>query len=343
MWKFANVIPIFKKNDGQDKLNYRPVLLLTCLSKICEKIVFIRLYNFLLEIKFLTPFQSGFRPGDSTTNQLILITHKIYEALEQGKEVRMVFLDIRKAIDKVWHRGLLLKLERLGVRDPLLKWFRSYLTGRKQRVIIDGQSSDWRQIEAGVPQCSVLGPLLFILMTLLQMFNLILFFMPMHDTSLLEIVDDPALTSAKLNNDLELINIWTKKWLVTINPDKTKSMIFSVKCQKPLHPQLKYDNKAIESVSNHKHLGVTLSSNLSWRAHVFNIYERASKRLNYFKGLKFRINREALNQLYKALIRPVLEYAADVIWDNCSLSECDLIESVQYESARVVTGAMRGN
>jgi hypothetical protein len=74
---------------------------------------------------------------------------------------------------------------------------------------------------------------------------------------------------------------------------------------------------------------------------VFNIYERASKRLNYFKGLKFRINREALNQLYKALIRPVLEYA-DVIWDNCSLSECDLIESVQYESARVVTGAMRG-
>jgi hypothetical protein len=180
MWKFANVIPIFKKNDRQDKLNYRPVSLLTCLSKICEKIVFIRLYNFLLEIKFLTPFQSGFRPGDSTTNQLILITHKIYEALEQGKEVRMVFLDISKAFVKVWHRGLLLKLERLGLRDPLLKWFRSYSIGRKQRVIIDGQSSDWRQIEAGVPQGSVLDLcfFLFMLMTLLQIFNLILFFMP---------------------------------------------------------------------------------------------------------------------------------------------------------------------
>ncbi len=175
-----NVIPIFKKNDRQDKLNYRPVSLLTCLSKICEKIVFIRLYNFLLEIKFLTPFQSGFRPGDSTTNQLILITHKIYEALERGKEVRMVFLDISKAFDKVWHRGLLLKLERLGVRDPLLKWFRSYLTGRKQRVIIDGQSSDWRQIEAGgTPRfCKDLCFFLFILMTLLQIFNLILFFIP---------------------------------------------------------------------------------------------------------------------------------------------------------------------
>ena len=86
MWKLANVIPIFKKDDRQFKVNYRPV--------ISEKVVFTRLYNFLLHIDFLNPFQSGFRPGDSTINQLILITHKIYEALEQGKEVRMVFLDI---------------------------------------------------------------------------------------------------------------------------------------------------------------------------------------------------------------------------------------------------------
>jgi hypothetical protein len=200
----------------------------------------------LLGIKFLTPFQSEFRPGNSTTNQLLLITHKIYE----DKEVKMVFLDISKAFDKVWHRGLLLKLERLGVRDPLLKWFRSYLTGRKQRVIIDGQSSNWRQIEAGVPQGSVLGPLLFYIYIDITTNLQSNYFLYADDTSLLEIVDDPALTSAKLNNDLELINIWTKKWLVTINPDKTKSMIFSPKCQKPLHPQLKYDNKAIESVSN---------------------------------------------------------------------------------------------
>ena len=169
------------------------------------------------------------------------------------------------------------------MRDPLLKWFRSYLTGRKQWVIFDGQSPDWRQIEAGVPQGSVLGPLLFFIYinditTNLQSNS----FLDADDTSLLEIVDDPALTSAKLNNDLELINIWTKNWLVTINPDRTKSMIFSVKCEKLLYPQLKYDNKAIESVSIHKHLGVTLSSNLPWRAHMFNIYERVSKRINYF-------------------------------------------------------------
>ena len=160
-WKLANVIPIFKKDNRQSKENYRPVSLLSSLSKVCEKIVFIRLYNFLLEIHFLNPFQSGFRPGDSTVNQLVFIVHKIYEALEEGKEVRMVFLDISKAFDKVWHKGLLRRLESLGVRDPLLKWIKSYLSKRKQRVIIDGQSSDWMQIEAGVPQGSVLGPLLF--------------------------------------------------------------------------------------------------------------------------------------------------------------------------------------
>ena len=110
-WKLANVITIFKKDNRQSKENYRPVSLLSSLSKVCEKIVLIRLYNFLLEINFLNPFQSGFRPRDSTVNQLVFIVHKIYEALQAGKEVRMVFLDISKAFDKVWHKGLLHRLE----------------------------------------------------------------------------------------------------------------------------------------------------------------------------------------------------------------------------------------
>ena len=105
-----NVIPIFKKDNRQSKENYHPVSLLSSLLKVCKKIVFIRLYNFLLEIHFLN-FQSGFRLGDSTVNQLVFIVHKIYEALEEGKEVRMVFLDISKAFDKVWHKGLLRRLE----------------------------------------------------------------------------------------------------------------------------------------------------------------------------------------------------------------------------------------
>jgi len=137
--------------------------LLPSLSKILEKVVFARLYEFLLEIGFLNKLQSGFSPGDSTVNQLVYIVHLIYKALDSGHDVRMVFLDMSKAFDRVWHKGLLFKLHELGIRVPLLNWFNSYLSDRHQRVVLDGQCSKRLEIKAGVPQGSVLGPLLFLI------------------------------------------------------------------------------------------------------------------------------------------------------------------------------------
>lgn len=341
-WKQANVTPIFKKDDRQLKSNYRPVSLLNAFSKIIEKVVFTRVYNFLLDINFLNPLQSGFRPGDSTVNQLVYMVHKIYDAFERGKEVRMVYLDISKAFDRVWHKGLLLKLKTIGIRDPLLGWLTSYLSQRKQRVVIDGQSSNWSTVSAGVPQGSVLGPLLFLIYINDVTENLksdcLLY---ADDTSLFDIVDDPATSSQKLNNDLSEIKDWARKWLVTINPSKTECMTFSAKRIKPPHPDLFYaDNKIIE-VAQHTHLGVVLCNNLSWRAHIFKIYEKASKRLNILKGIKYKVDRSTLRKLYKSLVRPLMEYA-DVLWDGCTDSESDLLEHVQYEAAKIVTGAMKG-
>ena len=154
-------------------------------------------------------------------------------------------------------------------------------------------------------------------------------FLYANDTSLLEIVEDSQLTSAKLNSDLTNISKWTRDWLVTINPSKTE------------HPALYYEGNEIDTVSSHKHLGVTLSSNLFWRTHILNIHDKASKRLNLLKGLKLKINRNTLDKLYKSLIRPLMEYA-DVVWDGCCEKVSDLLESVQYEFAKVVSGAMKG-
>ena len=238
-WKMANVVPIFKKGNSQLKVNYRPVSLLPCLSKICEKVVFVRLYNFLLEIGYLYKLQSGFRPGDSTDNQLLYFVHQIYCAFEAGKEVRIVFLDISKAFDKVWHAGLLKKLEALGIRNPLLQWFKSYLQDRTQRVVIEGQSSDWRSVNSGVPQGSVLGPLLFLIYI-----NDITDdpescpFIFADDTALFEVVDNPTSSAELLNNDLNKISEWSDRWLVTMNPSKTKSMTFSNKKEKESHSVL---------------------------------------------------------------------------------------------------------
>jgi hypothetical protein len=147
------------------------------------------------------------------------------------------------AFDKVWHKGLIHKLENLGVRDPLLSWFRTYLSNIIQRVTIEGHCSPWLHIESGVPQGSVLGPLLFLIYI-----NDICedvesnYFLYADDTSLLDIVDDPIVSASKLDKDLEKINAWCKNWLMDMNPSKYETITFSTKHLKPIHPNLCLDN-----------------------------------------------------------------------------------------------------
>lgn len=342
-WKQANVIPLFKKVDRQLKENYRPVALLPSLSKICEKVVFIHLYDYLLRIGYLNPFQSGFRPGDSTVFQLIHMIHKIYTALEHGKEVRMVFLDISKAFDKVWHDALLCKLKHIGIEGSLYSWLASYLSNRKQRVVISSISSEWKSVNAGVPQGSVLGPLLFLIyindITDGVSSDIYLY---ADDTSLLKVIDlNPVSAASELNTDLEKIALWSNKYLVTMNASKLKTLLFSTKRSTAYHPPLIFDNKIIEEVESHSHLGITLTKSLSWRTHILTIHQKASKKLNLLKGLKFKVDRPTLDVLYKSIVRPLMEYA-DAVWSGCTTGESELLESLQYEAAKLVTGAMKG-
>ena len=288
-------------------------------------------------------FQSGFRPGVPTVNQLLYFVHQIYCAFEAGKEVRTVFLDISKAFDRVWHAGLLKKLEALGLRNPLLQWFESYLENRLQRVVIEGHTSDWERVSSGVPQGSVLGPLLFLIYINDITDDLETCpFIFADDMLLLEVVDNPISSAEVLNHDLNKISEWSDKWLVTMNPSKTCSMTFSIKKDKLNHPILSMSGCPIEEVVTHTHLGLNLQNNMSWKSNIFSVYEKAFKRLNMLKLLKFKINRSTLACLYKSLIRPIMEYR-DIIWDNCTTGNSDLLESIQYESAKLVTGAIAGN
>ena len=160
-WKKANVLPIHKKENRQLKKNYRPISLLPICNcgKIFEKLMFDAIYEHLCANQLLTPNQSGFRPGDSTVNQLLSITHKIYSAFEEfpSRETRAVFLDICKAFDKVWHDGLLFKLRNYGISGSLFTVIKDFLSNCQQQVALNGKSSCWSSITAGVPQSSVFG------------------------------------------------------------------------------------------------------------------------------------------------------------------------------------------
>ena len=342
LWKLAHVVPVHKKESTQDPLNYRPVSLLSCISKIFEKLVFNHVYQYLDHFHLLSPKQSGFRPGDSTVNQLCFITHRIYESLQNGKEVRAVFIDLSRAFDKVSHPHLLYKLKTFGIGGSLLKWLNSYLCERSQRVVINGQCSSVKQITAGVPQGSVLGPLLFLLYINdiadnLQS-NVSLY---ADDTSVYEEVDDCDACAERLNGDLETINSWAKRWAVTINPTKTKSVTFSRKQSNTRHPPLILDGIVVQEVKTHKHLGLLLSENLNWSNHIDMLLVKASKKLNMLKGLKYKLDRRTLEILYLAHVRPILEYC-DVIFDNCSILLSEKLESLQRDAARIVTGCKKG-
>ena len=156
----------------------------------------------------MSALQSGFIPGDSTVNQLVDIYNTFCKSLDEGKEVRAVFCDISKAFDRVWHRGLLFKLESIGVSDSLLLWFKSYLADRKKRVVLPGAVSAWKYIKAGVPQGSILRPLLFLIYIndiVVDIHSSIRLFA--DDTSLYIIVDNPQQAANLLNADLVIIHL----------------------------------------------------------------------------------------------------------------------------------------
>ena len=340
-WKMANISAIFKgKGEEQDPSNYRPISITSCLGKILEKIIFKYLYNYLHENNILTDFQSGFRPKDSTVNQLLEIYHIIISNMDKGKEIKFIFCDVSKAFDKVWHRGLIHKLKKYGLCDGIIEWFSSYLTNRKQRVTIDGFHSTWSDTEAGVPQGSVLGPYLFLLYIndIVENIssNIRLF---ADDTSLFTVIEN-ADSIKTLNEDIYRITKWSKDWLIILNHVKTSTMTFTWKKDSNL-PDVIMNDTVLSDDPNHTHLGLTFTSDARWDEHIRKIYEKAAFKLNVLRMLKYDLDRKSLLRFYISYIRPTLEYA-DVVWDNISQRNVDLLESIQLDACRIITGLRKG-
>ena len=359
IWKLAHVTPIFKKGDKQLIKNYRPISLLPICGKIFEKIIFNNLYKYLNANNLITKNQSGFRPGDSTSNQLLYLINEIHEAFDDPKslEVRAVFLDISKAFDKVWHDGLIFKLKQNGISGNLIKLFGNYLHNRKQRVVLNGFYSDYSIIESGVPQGSVLGPLLFLIYINDLEKNIrsnVKFFA--DDTMLFSIVKDPVISANTLNNDLDIIYQWAQQWKMEFNPDPTKQateVLFSCKKVSPNHPQLIFNGTDVVRVKEQKHLGLILQPGLSFEKRLNEKIIKAKKNIGLLKHFSNFLPLKTLDQIYKTLVRSHLDYC-DVIYHIPSIihqpplgmtltSLMEKVEKIQYQAALAITGAWQGS
>ena len=298
-----------------------------------ERIIFKHVYNHFRDNALINKWQSGFLPGSSTVTQLLEMYNQFYSAIDEGKDVRIVYLDISKAFDRVWHKGLLLKLHKFGIGGNFLKWFSDYLSNRFQRVVINGQCSDWVKVTTGVPQGSVLGPLLFLVFinditSVVNHCDIRLF---ADDTCLFVKTSNPEIATNFLNNDLANIENWANQWLIKFSPSLKQNT-------QTRHKRLIFYNTPIANVSSHKHVGLWITHNLKWDHHSNSFVKKCSTLLGLLKLLKFKLNRAVIEKIFLSYIRPIMEYG-DIVWSGAPTSLLVKLDHLVVEAMRLITGA----
>ena len=340
-WKLANIAPIHKKNSKCKRENYRQISLTSIISKIAEKIVRDRSVEFWLSRKVFNENQFGYLKNKSTLSQLLLCYNDWAKTRNDTKATDVVFMDFSKAFDSVPHERLLYKLEQHGIGGALLKWFRNFLTNRQQRVVVRGSYSKWTNVTSGVPQGTILGPILF-LIYINDLPNEIVSHVKLFadDTKVYRKLSDPENDGEILQSDLNRMSEWTNLWQLSFNLDKCVVMRITHHKDKSI-PEYYLSDKKLKVANEFKDLGVIVSSDLSWSNQVASTVKKANRIVGLIKRTIGFSSTSIFSTLYKSLVRPVLEYAAPV-WSPYLVKDVKALERVQRRASRIALKQKRG-
>ena len=336
--KIAKVIPLFKSGTKSDFSNYRPISLLPQFSKILEKLFCARLVAFVEKNKILFESQYGFRHNHSTGLALAELVEYVTEAMDKKDSTIGVFIDLKKAFDTVDHSILIKKLDHYGIRGLASTWIQNYLYNRKQYVAVSGLNSHMLPIACGVPQGSILGPILFILYIndMSRVSDQLKFIIFADDTNIFHSSPNLDTAASLMNRELEKLNTWFKVNKLSLNIKKTNYMLFgsnSKKKQKPIN--IVIDNQEISKTEVTKFLGVFIDSHLSWNHHIDALRNKLSKSLGIMYRARHFLESNTLYLLYCSLITPYLDYCCE-IWGATSRKNLNKIEIMQKKAIRIV-------
>ena len=340
--KFSMIAPIHKGKTKSDPANYRPVALTSHLIKVYEKVLRNKITEHIESVNGFNKNQHGFRKGRSCLTQLLAHHDNIINLLEEGGNVDVVYLDFAKAFDKVDHKIVLAKVQKLGIQGKLLQWINEFLTNRTQSVMVNGRLSSKRSVISGVPQGSVIGPLLFLVLISdideKALYSMIASFA--DDTRVtkgIQTEDD----AVDLQTDLFQIYQWSIDNNMEFNSLKFELLRYGK--NKELKEETSYVSpewNVIEEKDQVKDLGITMSSDATFKAHINNIIESAKRTSAWIMRTFKARDKLTMMTLYKSLVRPILEYAS-VLWNPTAKGDIQRIEEIQRSYIRKIRGVSR--
>ena len=338
--KIAKVCPIFKADADNTFSNYRPISVLPSFSKVFEKVVHRRLTDYMISKCILNKNQYGFRQNHSTYMAIQDMYNKITRAIDDREFSIGIFVDLSKAFDTINHDILLQKLEYYGIRGLALQWFKDYLTNRKQYVCYNNVSSSLMNVTCGVPQGSILGPLLFILYVndIANCSSILYFILFADDTNIFYSSKSHSDLMKIINEELAKLSDWFRANKLSLNAKKTNYIIFGNKNKTcfDLNFHISINGNSLERVFNTKFLGVFVDDALSWKYHVSQISIKVSRNIGILNRVKFLLSQDVLLSLYYTMIHPHLLYC-NIVWGGASQTTLNKLTCLQKRAIRLIT------